>query len=61
LTFVADENVDKQIIERLRGDGFKVLSIAENRPGISDEEVLRMAADQNAILITADKDFGDFV
>jgi predicted nuclease of predicted toxin-antitoxin system len=61
LTFVADENVDKQIIERLREDGFEVLSIAENQPGISDEEVLRMAADQKAILITADKDFGDFV
>ena len=61
MTFVADESVDIQIIDRLRDDGYEVFSIAEDRPGISDEEVLQLAADQKAILITADKDFGDLV
>ena len=61
MPFVADESVDKQIIDRLRDEGFEVLSIAEDRPGISDDEVLQLASAQNAILITADKDFGDLV
>ena len=61
MTFLADESVDKQIIDRLRDDGSDVFSIAEEHPGISDEEVLQLAADQEAILITADKDFGDLV
>jgi predicted nuclease of predicted toxin-antitoxin system len=61
LTFVADESVDKQIIDRLRDEGFQVFSIAEDRAGISDDEVLQLAAVQKAILITADKDFGDLV
>jgi predicted nuclease of predicted toxin-antitoxin system len=61
LTFVADESVDKQITDSLRKDGYDVFSIAEDQPGISDEEVLRLAADKKAILITVDKDFGDLV
>ena len=61
MAFVADESVDKQIIDRLRDDGFEAFSIAEDHPGISDEEALQLAVDQKAILITADKDFGDLV
>ena len=36
---VADENVDKEIVDRLRADGHDVLFIAEDDPGIDDQTV----------------------
>ncbi|MBN1593821.1 MAG: DUF5615 family PIN-like protein, partial [Candidatus Coatesbacteria bacterium] len=30
-------------------------------PSISDEEVINLAADNNALVLTADKDFGDLI
>ena len=40
MTFVADESVDSQIVERLRRDGHQVAYVAEMSPGIMDEAVL---------------------
>jgi hypothetical protein len=34
---VADENVDRQIVDRLRSDGHEVFFIAELDPGIDDD------------------------
>jgi predicted nuclease of predicted toxin-antitoxin system len=61
LKIVADENVDKQIIDRLRSDGHDVLSIDELAPGINDDAVLLRSRESNAVLLTADKDFGELV
>ena len=52
---VADENVPREVIDLLRGMGFKeVFWILEKRPGISDPEVWRLAASKNALLLTGD-------
>jgi len=40
VTFLADEGVDRQIVERLRLDGHEVSYVAEMAPGITDEVVL---------------------
>ena len=61
MNVLADEGVDFPVVERLRGDGHEVLYIAEMDPGISDEKVLALANDKNALLLTADKDFGELV
>ena len=61
MKIVADENVDKQIVDRLREDGYDVLFVAELDPGIGDEAVLLCSRQTNAILLTADKDFGELV
>jgi len=61
VNFVADESVDQQIVEKLREDGHSVIYVAEMDPGIPDEDVIRLANQQPAILITADKDFGELV
>ena len=61
MNIVADEGVDRPIVERLRLDGHTVIYIAELAPSISDEEVLRLANDQAALLLTIDKDFGELV
>lgn len=61
MKFVADENIDRQIVDRLRQDGHIVMSVAEMDPGISDEVVLDLANQEGTILLTADKDFGELV
>lgn len=61
MKLVADESLDGPIVERLRADGHSVLFVAELRPGIADTEVLAMARSAGAVLVTADKDFGDLV
>ncbi len=61
MNLMADECVDQQIVDRLRGEGHKVLYIAEMAPSIPDEKVLENANQNNALLLTADKDFGELV
>jgi len=61
VNFVADERVDRQIVEQLREDGHPVIYVSEMDPGIPGEDVLRLANHESAILITADKDFGELV
>ena len=39
MRFVADESVDRQIVDRLRDGGHSVVSIAESEPSVSDEIV----------------------
>ena len=57
----ADENIDHQIMERLRLDGHIISSVAAIDPGIPDVFVLHLANEDVAILITEDKDFGELV
>jgi predicted nuclease of predicted toxin-antitoxin system len=58
---IADENIEREFIEALRQENFEVLSIWEIKAGIGDDEVLRIAEEENAILLTNDKDFGELV
>jgi len=61
LAFVADENIPALLIEALRAIGCSVVSISETRPRIPDSAVLAEAFARGAILLTADKDFGELV
>jgi predicted nuclease of predicted toxin-antitoxin system len=61
MKFVADESVDFPIVERLRQDGHSVWAVVEMDAGIPDDLVLDHANRQNAVLLTADKDFGELV
>jgi predicted nuclease of predicted toxin-antitoxin system len=61
MKFLVDESVDRQIVDRLRMDGHDVWYITEMDPGIADELVLSQANQEMAILVTADKDFGELV
>ena len=61
MNLVADESVDRPIVDRLRRDGHEVLYVAEPSPGIDDDAVLGRANEHGALLITADKDFGELV
>jgi predicted nuclease of predicted toxin-antitoxin system len=59
MDFLADENVPRPVIERLRTDGFTVRSIFEESRGIGDTDVLALADAAGLILITQDHDFGE--
>ena len=61
MNLVADEGVERQIVELLRQNGHAVTYVAELAPSISDDEVLQQANDRQAILVTVDKDFGELV
>ena len=61
MKFVADESVDFPIVERIRQDGHSVWAVVEMDAGIADDLVLDHANQQNAVLLTADKDFGELV
>lgn len=58
---MADEGVDRQIVEWLRDEGHDVLYIAEIDPSISDELVFDLANKNSSLLLTGDKDFGELV
>ena len=61
MNFLADESVDRQIVDYLRREGHDVLYVAEMEPGIPDDAVLNLANREGALLLTADKDFGELV
>jgi predicted nuclease of predicted toxin-antitoxin system len=61
MSLLADEGVERQVVERLRRDGHTVIYVAEMEPGIADNLVLERANSVAAILLTADKDFGELV
>jgi predicted nuclease of predicted toxin-antitoxin system len=61
VNLLADEGVDRQIVTRLRREGYTVRYVAEMEPGISDDIVLDLANQEADILVTADKDFGELV
>ena len=58
---LADENIHSFIIKTLREAGFEVIFVGEFARGIKDEKVIQMALQYNYILLTEDKDFGEWV
>ncbi len=61
MNFIADESVDQSIVDYLRKNNYTVTAISEMEPGLPDNQVFNMANESNAILITADKDFGEII
>lgn len=61
LSFLADESCDFSVIRALRTAGYSVKAIAEISPSLPDELVLELAVAERRLLITEDKDFGEWV
>jgi len=61
ISFLADESCDFLIVRKLRSAGYDVLSVAESFPSASDQQVLEHAIKGERILLTEDKDFGEWV
>ncbi|WP_165940131.1 DUF5615 family PIN-like protein [Dyadobacter psychrotolerans] len=58
---LADENIDHKLIKELRLAGFDVFSIYESRRGSPDESIIEMSRNPPKIILTEDKDFGEWV
>lgn len=58
---LADENIHSLIIEALREAGYDVISVSETSKSIKDEQVIQLALKHNYLLLTEDKDFGEWV
>ena len=54
-----DESTDARISKALTGAGYKIFSIQEMMPGTDDIDIIQLAMDKGAYIITEDKDFGD--
>lgn len=61
MTFMADENFPRPALTALRNAGWEVFSVAEECPGISDEDVAAVCSQSERVLLTFDKDFGELV
>ncbi len=51
MKLVADENLDRSVIQKLREAGHEVISVAEMEPGISDELVFRRSLVHQGVIL----------
>jgi predicted nuclease of predicted toxin-antitoxin system len=59
--FLVDECTGPKVARWLRGEGHEVFSVYEQARGMRDEDIIAKALDEDWILITNDKDFGEKV
>jgi predicted nuclease of predicted toxin-antitoxin system len=58
---LADENIDHSIIATIRDLGIEVYSIYEQQRGTLDESIIELSRNSPSIILTEDKDFGEWV
>jgi predicted nuclease of predicted toxin-antitoxin system len=61
MNLLADESIEREVVQRLRADGHATIYIAELSPSITDDQVLAEANARSALLVTADNYFGELV
>lgn len=61
MKFVVDESSGQSVVNELRRLGHDAISIQELFPGMDDPPILEIAVDDDRIVITNDKDFGELV
>ena len=61
MKFLVDVGVGKKVETWLKENGFDVLSVRDIDSRAKDSQILRWAVDQQRIMITMDKDFGELV
>lgn len=58
MRFLVDENRDFAVVQALRSHGHDVRALAEETARTDDRDVIALAARENRVLLTEDKDFG---
>jgi len=61
MKFIADANVETEIVRWLRSIGHDVVWVVELPLYFTDAEILNLANQEKRILLTYDRDFGDLV
>jgi predicted nuclease of predicted toxin-antitoxin system len=58
---LADENIDYKVVEALRNATIFTESVFENYRGYSDAQIVQLSKNPKRIILTEDKDFGEWV
>ncbi len=58
---LADENIDSDIVAELRSNSIEVDYIKESYLGSSDAQIIQMSKSTARLILTEDKDFGEWV
>ncbi|MPR36185.1 DUF5615 family PIN-like protein [Salmonirosea aquatica] len=58
---LADEGLNGNLVKALRGDSYEVIWIKELNAGMADKDIIALARKNNQIIITEDKDFGEWI
>jgi predicted nuclease of predicted toxin-antitoxin system len=61
MKFLVDVGVGKKVENWLKENGFDVLSVRDIDSRAKDSQILRWAVDQQRMIISMDKDFGELV
>jgi uncharacterized protein with PIN domain len=62
MRFLLDQNAEARIAAFLRAQGHDVTRVGQDYPpGLPDDEILAIARQEQRILITNDRDFGELV
>jgi len=61
MKFLVDMGVGKKVESWLKRNGFDVLSVRDIDSRAKDSQILRWAVDQQRMIISMDKDFGELV
>jgi predicted nuclease of predicted toxin-antitoxin system len=61
MRFLVDECTGPAVAEWLRLQNHDVISVYDEIRGADDRDIIQKAFEQNCILITNEKDFGEFV
>lgn len=59
MRILADENFSGDTVEALRARGHDVAWVPEDAPSTGDEAILARAQEEDRVLVTFDKDFGE--
>lgn len=60
LKFLADVGVGKKVERWLVNQGYDTTSVRDIDPRFSDKEILKIAVSEKRMVVTMDKDFGEF-
>ena len=61
MNLLLDAHISRPMLEHLQGQGHDCVHAALLTPGMSDDAVLTLAYEQQRVVLTADKDFGELV
>jgi len=61
MRFLVDESTGPAVAEWFRMQGHEVFSVYDLARGMDDDDIVQKAFDENWILVTNDKDFGEQV
>jgi predicted nuclease of predicted toxin-antitoxin system len=61
LKFLVDVGVGKKIEQYLKDEGYDTKAVRDIDPRMKDEDIIRIAASEDRMVITMDKDFGELV